>query len=110
MTVPKELKLTADTGIPEDVRGNNASYVPVGKMGDSLMVNLMPLNDDEKQQLAASPHNANAIVFNRGMSMAKMIGSSALQSKVYTYMKDHYLNLVIVAKITTITVLVVAVL
>ena len=38
------------------------------------------------------------IVFNRGMSMAKMIGSSARTSKVYTYMKDHYLNLVIVAK------------
>ena len=30
-----------------------------------------------------------------------MIGSSARTSKVYTYMKDHYLNLVIVkAKIT----------
>ena len=27
-----------------------------------------------------------------------MIGSSARTSKVYTYMKDHYLNLVIVAK------------
>ena len=67
-------------------------------MGDSLMVNLMPLNEEEKQQLAANPHNANAIVFNRGMNMAKMIGSSARTSKVYTYMKDHYLNLVIVAK------------
>ena len=42
--------------------------------------------------------NWNTIVFNRGMSMAKMIGSSARTSKVYTYMKDHYLNLVIVAK------------
>ena len=52
----------------------------------------------EKQQLAANPHNANTIVFNRGMNMAKMIGSSARTSKVYTYMKDHYLNLVIVAK------------
>ena len=70
----------------------------VRKMGDSLMVNLMPLNEEEKQQLAANPHNANTIVFNRGMSMAKMIGSSARTSKVYTYMKDHYLNLVIVAK------------
>ena len=69
-----------------------------GKMGDSLMVNLMPLNEEEKQQLAANPHNANTIVFNRGMNMAKMIGSSARTSKVYTYMKDHYLNLVIVAK------------
>lgn len=58
----------------------------------------MPLNEEEKQQLAANPHNANTIVFNRGMSMAKMIGSSARTSKVYTYMKDHYLNLVIVAK------------
>ena len=97
MTVPKELKLTADTGIPEDVRETMPAMFR-GKMGDSLMVNLMPLNDDEKQQLAANPHNANAIVFNRGMSMAKMIGSSARTSKVYTYMKDHYLNLVIVAK------------
>ncbi|MDU7911066.1 MAG: hypothetical protein E7J30_05645 [Veillonella parvula] len=76
MTVPKELKLTADIGIPDDV----------------------PLNEEEKQQLAANPHNANTIVFNRGMNMAKMIGSSARTSKVYTYMKDHYLNLVIVAK------------
>ena len=97
MTVPKELKLTADTGIPEDVRETMPAMFR-GKMGDSLMVNLMPLNNDEKQQLAANPHNANAIVFNRGMSMAKMIGSSARTSKVYTYMKDHYLNLVIVAK------------
>ena len=32
------------------------------------------------------------------MNMAKMIGSSARTSKVYTYMNDHYLNLVIVAK------------
>ena len=28
MTVPKELKLTADTGIPDDVRENDASHVP----------------------------------------------------------------------------------
>ena len=97
MTVPKELKLTADTGIPEDVRETMPAMFR-GKMGDSLMVNLMPLNEEEKQQLAANPHNANTIVFNRGMSMAKMIGSSARTSKVYTYMKDHYLNLVIVAK------------
>ena len=97
MTVPKELKLTADTGIPEDVRETMPAMFR-GKMGDSLMVNLMPLNDEEKKQLAANPHNANTIVFNRGMSMAKMIGSSARTSKVYTYMKDHYLNLVIVAK------------
>ncbi|MDU5166935.1 MAG: hypothetical protein E6218_10200, partial [Veillonella parvula] len=97
MTVPKELKLTADTGIPDDVRETMPAMFR-GKMGDSLMVNLMPLNEEEKQQLAANPHNANAIVFNRGMNMAKMIGSSARTSKVYTYMKDHYLNLVIVAK------------
>jgi len=97
MTVPKELKLTADTGIPDDVRETMPAMFR-GKMGDSLMVNLMPLNEEEKQQLAANPHNANTIVFNRGMNMAKMIGSSARTSKVYTYMKDHYLNLVIVAK------------
>lgn len=70
MTVPKELKLTADTGIPEDVRETMPAMFR-GKMGDSLMVNLMPLNEEEKQQLAANPHNANTIVFNRGMSMAK---------------------------------------
>ena len=97
MTVPKELKLTADTAIPEDVR-KQCQLCFVAKWGDSLMVNLMPLNEEEKQQLAANPHNANTIVFNRGMNMAKMIGSSARTSKVYTYMKDHYLNLVIVAK------------
>ena len=50
------------------------------------------------EEILANPHNANTIVFNRGMSMAKMIGSSARTSKVYTYMKDHYLYLVIVAK------------
>ena len=38
------------------------------------------------------------IVFNRAMGMASSIGNSAKQSKVYTYMKDHYLNMVIVAK------------
>lgn len=97
MNVPKELKLTADTGIPDDVRETMPAMFR-GKMGDSLMVNLMPLNDEEQQQLALNPNNANAIVFNRGMNMAKMIGSSARTSKVYTYMKDHYLNLVIVAK------------
>lgn len=70
MTVPKELKLTADTGIPDDVRETMPAMFR-GKMGDSLMVNLMPLNEEEKQQLAANPHNANAIVFNRGMNMAK---------------------------------------
>ena len=57
-----------------------------GKMGDSLMVNLMPLNEEEKQQLAANPHNANAIVFNRGMNMAKMIGFlSAYKQGVYIH-------------------------
>lgn len=63
-----------------------------------MMVNLLPLNDEEKQQLRNNPHNANAIVFNRAMGMASSIGNSAKQSKVYTYMKDHYLNMIIVAK------------
>ena len=40
----------------------------------------------------------DTIVFNRAMGMASSIGNSAKQSKVYTYMKDHYLNMVIVAK------------
>ena len=54
MTVPKELKLTADTGIPEDVRETMPAMFR-GKMGDSLMVNLMPLNEEENQQLATKP-------------------------------------------------------
>ncbi|MCI5709095.1 hypothetical protein [Veillonella caviae] len=97
MTVPKDLKLTASTDIPADVRETMPAMFR-GKMGESLMVNLLPLNDEEKQQLADNPHNANAIVFNRTMEMASSIGNSAKQSKVYTYMKDHYLNMIIVAK------------
>lgn len=97
MTVPKDLKLTASTDIPADVRETMPAMFR-GKMGESLMVNLLPLNDAEKQQLADNPHNANAIVFNRTMEMASSIGNSAKQSKVYTYMKDHYLNMIIVAK------------
>lgn len=97
MTVPKDLKLTASTDIPADVRETMPAMFR-GKMGESLMVNLLPLNDAEKRQLADNPHNANTIVFNRTMEMASSIGNSAKQSKVYTYMKDHYLNMIIVAK------------
>lgn len=97
MTVPKDLKLTASTDIPADVRETMPAMFR-GKMGESLMVNLLPLNDAEKQQLSDNPHNANTIVFNRTMEMASSIGNSAKQSKVYTYMKDHYLNMIIVAK------------
>lgn len=97
MTVPKDLKLTASADIPADVRETMPAMFR-GKMGESLMVNLLPLNDAEKQQLADNPHNANTIVFNRTMEMASSIGNSAKQSKVYTYMKDHYLNMIIVAK------------
>ena len=97
MTVPKELKLNPSTDIPADVRETMPAMLR-GRMGESLMVNLLPLNDEEKQQLRNNPHNANTIVFNRAMGMASSIGNSAKQSKVYTYMKDHYLNMVIVAK------------
>jgi hypothetical protein len=97
MTVPKELKLNPSTDIPADVRETMPAMLR-GRMGESLMVNLLPLNDEEKQQLRNNPHNANTIVFNRAMGMTSSIGNSAKQSKVYTYMKDHYLNMVIVAK------------
>ena len=97
MTVPKDLKLNPSTDIPADVRETMPAMLR-GRMGESMMVNLLPLNAEEKQQLRNNPHNANAIVFNRAMGMASSIGNSAKQSKVYTYMKDHYLNMVIVAK------------
>lgn len=97
MTVPKDLKLNSSNDIPADVRETMPAMLR-GRMGESMMVNLLPLNDEEKQQLRNNPHNANAIVFNRAMGMASSIGNSAKQSKVYTYMKDHYLNIIIVAK------------
>lgn len=97
MTVPKDLKLNPSNDIPADVRETMPAMLR-GRMGESMMVNLLPLNDEEKQQLLNNPHNANAIVFNRAMGMASSIGNSAKQSKVYTYMKDHYLNMIIVAK------------
>lgn len=97
MTIPKDLKLNPSTDIPADVRETMPAMLR-GRMGESMMVNLLPLNAEEKQQLLNNPHNANAIVFNRAMGMASSIGNSAKQSKVYTYMKDHYLNMVIVAK------------
>lgn len=97
MTVPKDLKLNPSNDIPADVRETMPAMLR-GRMGESMMVNLLPLNDEEKQQLRNNPHNANAIVFNRAMGMASSIGNSAKQSKVYTYMKDHYLNMIIVAK------------
>lgn len=97
MTVPKDLKLNPSNDIPADVRETMPAMLR-GRMGESMMVNLLPLNDEEKQQLRNNPHNANAIVFNRAMGMASSIGNSAKQSKVYTYMKDHYLNIIIVAK------------
>ena len=97
MTVPKDLKLNSSNDIPADVRETMPAMLR-GRMGESMMVNLLPLNDEEKQQLRNNPHNANAIVFNRAMGMASSIGNSAKQSKVYTYMKDHYLNMIIVAK------------
>ena len=97
MTVPKDLKLNPSNDIPADVRETMPAMLR-GRMGESIMVNLLPLNDEEKQQLRNNPHNANAIVFNRAMGMASSIGNSAKQSKVYTYMKDHYLNMIIVAK------------
>ena len=97
MTVPKDLKLNPSNDIPADVRETMPAMLR-GRMGESMMVNLLPLNDEEKQQLRNTPHNANAIVFNRAMGMASSIGNSAKQSKVYTYMKDHYLNMIIVAK------------
>lgn len=97
MTVPKNLKLNPSNDIPADVRETMPAMLR-GRMGESMMVNLLPLNDEEKQQLRNNPHNANAIVFNRAMGMASSIGNSAKQSKVYTYMKDHYLNMIIVAK------------
>ena len=96
MTVPKDLKLNPSNDIPADVRETMPAMLR-GRMGESMMVNLLPLNDEEKQQLRNNPHNANAIVFNRAMGMASSIGNSAKQSKVYTYMKDHYLNMIIVA-------------
>ena len=97
MTVPKDLKLNPSNDIPADVRETMPAMLR-GRMGESMMVNLLPLNDEEKQQLRNNPHYANAIVFNRAMGMASSIGNSAKQSKVYTYMKDHYLNMIIVAK------------
>lgn len=97
MTVPKDLKLNPSNDIPADMRETMPAMLR-GRMGESMMVNLLPLNDEEKQQLRNNPHNANAIVFNRAMGMASSIGNSAKQSKVYTYMKDHYLNMIIVAK------------
>ena len=97
MTVPKDLKLNPSNDIPADVRETMPAMLR-GRMGESMMVNLLPLNDEEKQQLRNNPHNVNAIVFNRAMGMASSIGNSAKQSKVYTYMKDHYLNMIIVAK------------
>lgn len=97
MTVPKDLKLNPSNDIPADVRETMPAMLR-GRMGESMMVNLLPLNNEEKQQLRNNPHNANAIVFNRAMGMASSIGNSAKQSKVYTYMKDHYLNIIIVAK------------
>ena len=97
MTVPKDLKLNPSNDIPADVRETMPAMLH-GRMGESMMVNLLPLNDEEKQQLRNNPHNANTIVFNRAMGMASSIGNSAKQSKVYTYMKDHYLNMIIVAK------------
>lgn len=97
MTVPKDLKLNPSNDIPADVRETMPAMLR-GRMGESMMVNLLPLNNEEKQQLRNNPHNANAIVFNRAMGMASSIGNSAKQSKVYTYMKDHYLNMIIVAK------------
>ena len=97
LTVPKDLKLNPSNDIPADVRETMPAMLR-GRMGESMMVNLLPLNDEEKQQLRNNPHNANAIVFNRAMGMASSIGNSAKQSKVYTYMKDHYLNMIIVAK------------
>ena len=54
MTVPKELKLTADTGIPEDVRETMPAMFR-SKMGDSLMVNLMPLNEGGKTTISDKP-------------------------------------------------------
>ena len=97
MTVPKDLKLNPSNDIPADVRETTPTMLR-GRMGESMMVNLLPLNDEEKQQLRNNSHNANTIVFNRAMGMASSIGNSAKQSKVYTYMKDHYLNMIIVAK------------
>lgn len=97
MTVPKDLKLNPSNDIPADVRETMPAMLR-GRMGESMMVNLLPLNDEEKQQLRNNPHYANAIVFNRAMGMASSVGNSAKQSKVYTYMKDHYLNMIIVAK------------
>lgn len=97
MTVPKDLKLNPSNDIPADVRETMPAMLR-GRMSESMMVNLLPLNDEEKQQLRNNPHNANTIVFNRAMGMASSIGNSAKQSKVYTYMKDHYLNMIIVAK------------
>ena len=46
----RDRKLTADTGIPDDVRETMPAMFR-GKMGDSLMVNLMPLNEEEKLSL-----------------------------------------------------------
>lgn len=97
MTVPKDLKLNPSNDIPADVRETMPAMLR-GRMGESMMVNLLPLNDEEKRQLRNNSHNANTIVFNRAMGMASSIGNSAKQSKVYTYMKDHYLNMIIVAK------------
>lgn len=97
MTVPKDLKLNPSNDIPADIRETMPAMLR-GRMGESMMVNLLPLNDEEKQQLRNNSHNANTIVFNRAMGMASSIGNSAKQSKVYTYMKDHYLNMIIVAK------------
>ena len=97
MTVPKDLKLNPSNDIPADIRETMPAMLR-GRMGESMMVNLLPLNDEEKQQLRNNSHNANTIVFNRAMGMASSIGNSAKQSKAYTYMKDHYLNMIIVAK------------
>ena len=58
----------------------------------------MKLNDEAKAAMAGNPNNINRIVFAQGMNIAKNIGNTAKSSHVYTYMKDHYLNLIIVAK------------
>ncbi len=94
---PKTAKLVADSSAPSDVKETMPTLLKDGK-GTTLMVTMMKLNDEAKAAMAGNPNNINRIVFAQGMNIAKNIGNTAKSSHVYTYMKDHYLNLIIVAK------------
>ena len=54
MTVPKDLKLNPSNDIPADVRETMPAMLR-GRMGESMMVNLLPLNDEEKTTTSQQP-------------------------------------------------------